>query len=206
MKLASDSARGFAFLHQHSKAKLFHGHLTTSNILIDRLGNALVSDVGLAHLFPPSLSNDPNQAPELNRKANSNGSISHYKYVQHCDVYSFGVVLLEILTGKTATGEGETSLVNWVRRVSERKGLGREVFDFEVFLSGEKEVVEAEMTAVLKVALQCLAPDPRDRPKMGVIYRIIEDIRTKGGTGGLATFASDSPSSDSSPSHSEDAS
>ncbi|PKI70695.1 hypothetical protein CRG98_008928 [Punica granatum] len=206
MKLASDIARGLAFLHQHSKAKLFHGHLTTSNIVIDHSGNALISDVGLALLFPAQPSNDPNQAPELNPKGHIGESNFYPKYTQHFDVSSFGVVLLEILTGKAAMGEGETSLVNWVSQVSERRGSGKDVFDFEVFLSGEREVVEAEMAAVLQVAQLCLTSAPGDRPKMGTIYRMIKDIKENGGSEGLANNALDGLSSDSSPAISESAS
>ncbi|KAA8525158.1 hypothetical protein F0562_006978 [Nyssa sinensis] len=97
VKLASGSAKGLAFLHSYNKSKLFHGHLTTSNIIIDHLGNACISDIGLHQLLPmPSSSNNAYKAPELILSNNNH----HSKFLQKCDVYSFGVVLLEILTGK----------------------------------------------------------------------------------------------------------
>lgn len=37
------------------------------------------------------------------------------------------------------------------------------------------------MVGLMQVALLCLAPSPRDRPKMSTVHTMIEDIRTKGG-------------------------
>ncbi|KAI7987292.1 putative leucine-rich repeat receptor-like protein kinase [Camellia lanceoleosa] len=105
---------------------------------------------------------------------------------------TFGVVLLEILTGKIATsisGGGDVS--KWVRGTMREKGMW-EVLDFELLRYRE---MEAEMVALLKVALLCLAESERDRPKMGVVEKMIEDIMKKGGGGGVC--------SDSSPSLSE---
>lgn len=111
-------------------------------------------------------------------------------------MYSFGVILLEILTGKMPTGEGETSLVRWVQRVR-REEWTWEVFDFELYRCKE---MEEEMVALMQVALLCLAPLPKDRPKMSMVVRMIEDIRTKGSTPNSLLNAI---SSDSSPSLSE---
>lgn len=107
-----------------------------------------------------------------------NNNASHNqtrKYSQKCDVYSFGVVLLEILTGKMATSEGETSLAKWVQRVA-REEWTWDVFDFELVRYKE---MEEEMTALLQVAILCLASSPKDRPKMSMVHKTIEDIRTK---------------------------
>ncbi|KAJ4833787.1 hypothetical protein Tsubulata_014702 [Turnera subulata] len=176
LKLASDSAKGLAFLHGHNnKAKLFHGNLTSSNIIVDCLGNACISDIGLYQLLhAPSLSDNGYRAPEL---IPSNNNVSPKKFTQKCDVYSFGVVLLEILTGKMPGGEGETGLVRWVQRVA-REEWTWEVFDFELFRYKE---MEEEMVGLVQIALLCLAPLPRDRPKMSMVHTMIEDIRNKGG-------------------------
>ncbi|XP_057958800.1 probable leucine-rich repeat receptor-like protein kinase At1g68400 [Malania oleifera] len=168
LNLACGSAQGLAFLHSHAKPyKLVHGRLTSSNILIDHLGNPCISDIGLHRL-----SSSPNQsytAPEL-----INPTPKLQKFSQKCDVYSFGIVLLEIITGKTPSGEGETSLPRWVRRAAQEKSMW-EVFDFELFRY--KDMME-EMEALLQVALLCSNPDPADRPKMHTVHKMIEDIKS----------------------------
>lgn len=198
LKLASDSAKGLAFLHGYNKAHLFHGHLSSSNIVVDQLGNACISDIGVHQLFhTPFFINDAHNAPEL--KLNNNNNYSQRKFWQRCDVYSFGVVLLEILTGKMAKGDGELGIVKWVQMMGQDESAW-EVFDFELIMDKE---MEEEMRALLQVALLCLAPLPKDRPNMSIVHRMIEDIRTKGSIDGCANSIMNNISSDSSPSQSE---
>ncbi|KAK3224523.1 hypothetical protein Dsin_011548 [Dipteronia sinensis] len=191
LKLASDAAKGLAFLHSYNKPKLFHGNLTSSNIVVDQLGNARISDIGLQQLLhTPFFINNAYKAPEL--KLNNN--FSQRKFTHKCDVYSFGVVLLEILTGKIMeTGDGESSM----RRQMEQEEMPWEVFDFELLRDRE---LEEEMRALLQVAFMCLAALPKDRPKMSIIHRMIEDIRTKGSIDGSINSIMSNLSSDSSPS------
>ncbi|GMQ03683.1 hypothetical protein CsSME_00049394 [Camellia sinensis var. sinensis] len=176
LKLASGSAQGLAYLHSHNhnnnnkRSKFFHGHLTTSNIIVDQFGNACISDIGLHQLFPTPIID------------NNYGN----KFSQKCDAYSFGVVLLEILTGKIATSiSGGGDVAKWVRGTMREKGLW-EVLDFELLRYRE---MEAEMVALLE-----------DRPKMGVVEKMIEDIMKKGGGGGgggggCGVYSDSSPSS-----------
>ncbi|XVF35333.1 hypothetical protein REPUB_Repub18cG0136500 [Reevesia pubescens] len=193
LKVASGAAQGLAFIHGYSKAKIFHGHLTSSNIIVDRHGNACISDSGLHQvLHAPSLSNDDYKAPELMLNNGEDSSLVR-KYTQKCDIYSFGVILLEILTGKMVSGESGMSLVKWVQSVGKEEWAW-EVFDFEML--GDKEM-EEEMVGLMQVALLCVATLPKDRPKMSMVHRMIEDIRTKDARNGgticiLNVFSSDS--------------
>lgn len=178
LRLASDSARGIAFLHDNNKAKLFHGHLTSSNILVDRLGNACIADAGLHQLLYLSLSpHSAYTAPELITLGNYKTSTSPKKYTQKCDVYSFGVILLEILTGKMVEeGENRLSLVKWIQGMDREEWTTWEVLDVELLVYKD---MENEIMALMQVALLCLATSPKDRPTMSMVYRMIEDMRTK---------------------------
>ncbi|XP_009623689.1 probable leucine-rich repeat receptor-like protein kinase At1g68400 isoform X1 [Nicotiana tomentosiformis] len=174
LKYALGAAKGLASLHSYNKTKICHGNFTSSNILIDHFGNACISDICLHLLLQmPISSNNGYKAPELSTQNNMNTNQNPRKLSQKCDVYSFGVVLLEILTGKIATSEGETSLTKWVQRVVNKEWTW-DVFDFE--LARYKEM-EDEMVALLKVAMACLVSSPKDRPKMIVVEKMIEEIR-----------------------------
>ena len=37
--------------------------------------------------------------------------------------------------------------------------------------------MEKEMKSLMQISLLCLAPVPKDRPKMSTIHKMIEDIR-----------------------------
>ncbi|KAK4358459.1 hypothetical protein RND71_020688 [Anisodus tanguticus] len=163
LKYALGAAKGLRVLHSYNKAKICHGNFTSSNILIDHYGNACISDICLHLLLQmTSSSNNGYKAPELSTQNNINTNQNPRKFSQKSDVYSFGVVLLEILTGKIATSEGETSLAKWVQRVVNKEWTW-DVFDFE--LARYKEM-EDQMVALLKVAMACLVSSPKDRPKM----------------------------------------
>jgi hypothetical protein len=194
LKLASGSAQALAFLHAFChKAQVFHGHVTSSNILIDHMGNACLADIGLQQLLAgPSPSYNPYKAPELIMPS----SFSPNKYTCKCDVYSFGVVLMEILTGRMAGEEGEMGLVEWVNAAVKEECNTWEVFDFE--LLSDKEMAE-EMWALFQVGLLCLAALPKDRPTMNMVHNMIEDIRKKGvREGGMSKSILDDISYDSS--------
>ncbi|KAI3955275.1 hypothetical protein MKW98_020908 [Papaver atlanticum] len=173
LKFASGVAEGLAFLHLANDCKLSHGNLTSANVVIDRENNACIADTALCHIFvaPANVANNGYKAPELIYNAHN-----YRKLSQKCDVYSLGVILLEILSGKMAVYEGETSLAKWVQCVGKEEWES-EVFDFE--LSRDKVTV-GEMVCLLQIALLCVAQIPNDRPNASVVHKMIEDIKTKG--------------------------
>ncbi|KAL5999541.1 hypothetical protein ACLOJK_037826 [Asimina triloba] len=201
LKLASGAAGGLAFLHAACEPKLAHGHLTSFNILVDQNGTACIADFGLHPLispFPPPYSSPHKayMAPEFRDSGGSSGR----RVSEKGDVYSFGVILLEILTGKMAMAVAEENteeeLVTWVRDEA-GKGATAEVFDLELLRYKE---MEEEMVALLQVALLCLGPIAKERPKMGVVHKMIEDVRARGrGIAGQQSPSVNDLSSNSSP-------
>ncbi|CAM0882364.1 unnamed protein product [Alopecurus aequalis] len=182
LKLAQDAAQGLAYLHGTSGSRHSHRHLTSSNILIDAGGNARVSDFALLQLLVPA------QPTE--------------KAMQKQDVRDFGVILLEILTGRSPE-DGKVDMPRWVRTVV-REEWTSEVFDMELLRT---RGAEDEMVALLQVALLCAADNPRERPRMAVVSKMIEDIRDRGSKRGSKCSASPSQagcSYESSPCVSED--
>ncbi|GAB2280039.1 hypothetical protein Dimus_014677 [Dionaea muscipula] len=200
LKIAAAAARGVAFLHNSSKSsKLIHGNIKSSNILIDKAGQARVSDFGLSIFAPVTVSPRSNgyRAPE---------TLDGRKLTQSADVYSFGVLLLELLTGKcpsvvdggggpygVAAASGVVDLPRWVQSVV-REEWTAEVFDLELMRYKD---IEEEMVGLLQIAMACASASPDQRPKMSQVVRLIDEIR---GAAELSpshdntTFDSDSPS------------
>ncbi|PON86947.1 Tyrosine-protein kinase [Trema orientale] len=180
LKIAAGAARGLAFIHSSCKSlRLIHGNIKSTNILIDKTGNARVSDFGLSvFAAPPAGSTAPRsngyRAPE---------SIDGRKLTQKSDVFSFGVLLLELLTGKCPSVVesggpgcgygGVVDLPRWVQSVV-REEWTAEVFDLELMRYKD---IEEEMVGLLQVAMACTTAAPDQRPRMSQVIKMIEEIR-----------------------------
>lgn len=171
VKIALGTARGIAFIHHECKSqKLPHGNIKSSNVLLDRDGNACVSDFGLVLMASSSVVSSRllgYRAPEHNESK---------KISQRGDVYSFGVLLLEILTGKApmqtyARDEG-VDLPKWVQSVVQEEWTA-EVFDLELL---RYKNIEEEMVAMLQIAMTCVSQVPEQRPRMSQVVTLIEGI------------------------------
>ncbi|XP_021753364.1 probable leucine-rich repeat receptor-like protein kinase At1g68400 [Chenopodium quinoa] len=197
LKIAAGAARGVAFIHNSCKTlKLIHGDIKSTNILIDKTGDACVSDFGLSSFAPNSTTN-----------ARSNGyrapeSLDGRRLNQKADVYSFGVLLLELLTGKypsivegsgpygTVGVGGVVDLPRWVQSVV-REEWTAEVFDLELMRYKD---IEEEMVGLLQIAMACTTASPDHRPRMGQVVKMIEEIRGVEVSPSHDNFDSDSPS------------
>lgn len=178
LKIAAGAARGIAFIHSSCKTlKLTHGNIKSTNILIDKAGNARVSDFGLAIFASPST------APRSNGYRAPEAALEGRKITQKSDVYSFGVLLLELLTGKCPTvvdnggpGTGYGGVIDlprWVQSVV-REEWTAEVFDLELMRYKD---IEEEMVGLLQIAMACTSASPDQRPKMSYVVKMIDELR-----------------------------
>ncbi|XP_047342158.1 probable leucine-rich repeat receptor-like protein kinase At1g68400 [Impatiens glandulifera] len=182
LKIAAGAARGISFIHSSCRSlRLTHGNIKSTNILLDKAGNACVSDFGLS-MFSIQSSTQPRsngyRAPE--------SVLDPRKITQRSDVYSFGVLLLELLTGKCPSaldslsgagagygGGGAVDLPRWVQSVV-REEWTAEVFDLELMRYKD---IEEEMVGMLQIAMACTAASPDQRPKMSQVVKMIDEIR-----------------------------
>ncbi|RWR78505.1 Protein kinase domain-containing protein [Cinnamomum micranthum f. kanehirae] len=177
LKIAIGAARGLAFLHC-SERKIIHCNLKSSNILLDWNYNARISYFGLArnglqgedsHVSTRVVGTDVYTAPEY--------LTTGHLYVKS-DVYSFGVVLLEMLSGMRALDDyrpyEQQNLVKWAEPyLSDWSEVLSRVMDRR--LEGHYPSEGAVQAA--RLILQCLSPDPRNRPSMTQVVEALEQIQ-----------------------------
>ncbi|KAG0494758.1 hypothetical protein HPP92_005752 [Vanilla planifolia] len=171
MKIAIDTAKGLAYLHEGLEPKVVHRDIKSSNILLDKQWNAKVSDFGLAKVLGPGSNFVTTRvmgtfgyvAPEYA----STGLLN-----ESSDIYSFGVLLMEIISGRNPVDyrrpSGEVNLVEWFRG-----WLSKQVEDV---LDPSIQVLPSPRTLkrALLVCLRCIDSDAQKRPKMGQIAHMLE--------------------------------
>ncbi|KAI5069335.1 hypothetical protein GOP47_0015636 [Adiantum capillus-veneris] len=196
VKIAFGAARGLAYLHEAcSASKIPHGNIKSSNILVDKHGNACIADFGLTLLTNPATI----AARLLGYRAPE--QIESKKVTQKGDVYSYGVVLLEVLTGRVpaqALQDEGVDLPRWVQSVV-REEWTAEVFDLELM---RFKHIEEHLVSLLQIAMACVSPSPDQRPSMPQVASMIQDLSTSTSPAPAAYSPSPGPSpSPSSSSH-----
>ncbi|XP_020210279.1 probable serine/threonine-protein kinase At1g01540 [Cajanus cajan] len=172
MNVILGTAKGLAYLHEGLEPKVVHRDVKSSNILLDRQWNSKVSDFGLAKLLYAEHSYVTTRvmgtfgyvAPEYA----CTGMLT-----EKSDVYSFGILIMEIITGRSPVDysrpQGEVNLIDWLKTmVGNRKS--EEVVDPKL---SEKPSSKALKRALL-VALRCVDPDAKKRPKIGHVIHMLE--------------------------------
>ncbi|CAL4978932.1 unnamed protein product [Urochloa decumbens] len=163
-------AQGAVYLHQHSRLRVVHGDLKSSNILLDCDMTPRIIDFGLAQV----LSSDKNEKDTF-RVA---GTL-YYLEPEFCrtaiistksDVYSFGVICLEIITAQHASlsPEGQSLVVYaWELWSSER---ATEVIDPSLHVKPEI----SKILRCIQIALLCVQENRADRPTMSDILMFLK--------------------------------
>lgn len=169
------AAKGLAFLHGEEKPVIYRD-FKASNILLDSDYRAKLSDFGLAKDGP-----EGDDTHVSTRVMGTHGyAAPEYIMTGHLtsksDVYSFGVVLLELITGRQATDKKrplkERILVDWARPMLRDPHKLDRIMDPR--LEGQYSTQGAKKVAAL--AYQCLSHQPRSRPTMSNIVKILEPV------------------------------
>ncbi|CAA7052041.1 unnamed protein product [Microthlaspi erraticum] len=176
MKIAQDTARGLAYLHQGMEFQIIFRDFKSSNILLDENWNAKLSDFGLARMGPSDGITHVSTAVV--------GTIGYAapEYIQtghltaKSDVWSYGIFLYELITGRRPFDRNrprnEQNILEWIRpHLSDIKKF-KMIIDPR--LEGNYYLKSALKLAA--VANRCLMVKAKSRPTMSQVVEMLERI------------------------------
>ncbi|CAL9050049.1 unnamed protein product [Musa banksii] len=175
LKIIKGVARGLAYLYEElPMLTVPHGHLKSSNVLLDLSFEPILTDYALAPVMNKA------HASELMVAYKSPECAQHGKPSTKSDVWSLGILMLEILTGRFPAnhlrpGRAGTDLAKWVSSVIREEWTG-EVFDGT--MKGTRNS-EGEMLKLLRIAMACCETDVRRRCEMAAALERIEELKER---------------------------
>ncbi|ONK57801.1 uncharacterized protein A4U43_C09F4230 [Asparagus officinalis] len=174
LRVALGTARGLAYLHELADPPIIHRDIKSSNILLDDVLNAKVSDFGLSKPM-----GDDNKTHVTTQVKGTMGYLDPEYYMtqqltEKSDVYGFGVLLLELITAKKPIERGRyvvrevrikmdktMDLYGLQELIDPMIGLGTTLGGFEKFVD---------------LTVKCVAEMGVDRPTMSEVVKELEII------------------------------
>ncbi|CAN6243240.1 unnamed protein product [Urochloa humidicola] len=174
LRILKGAARGLAHLYDElPMLTVPHGHLKSSNVLLDGAFEAVLSDYALVPVVTPSIAGQVMVAYKAPECIAPQGKPS-----KKSDVWSLGILILEVLTGKFPAnylrqGRQGGDLAGWVQSVVTEERTG-EVFDKDI--TGARGY-EADMVKLLQVGLGCCDADVDQRWDLKTVIARMDEIR-----------------------------
>uniref|UniRef100_A0A2N9HQ34 non-specific serine/threonine protein kinase n=1 Tax=Fagus sylvatica TaxID=28930 RepID=A0A2N9HQ34_FAGSY len=167
--------KGLAYLHDHCRDCIIHCDIKPENILLDAEYDPKVADFGLAKVIGRDFSR------VLTTMRGTRGYlapewISGEAITPKVDVFSYGKLLFEIVSGRRNISMLDDEICNYFpARVAIAMSKGEDLLtllDHKLEGSANME----ELTRACTVACWCIQDDPRDRPTMGQVVKILEGV------------------------------
>lgn len=188
MRIIKGVARGLAYLYREFPGQnLPHGHLKSSNVLLDRSMEPRLAEYGLVPVMNRSHAQQFMAAYKSPEASQSDGP------TEKTDVWCLGILILELLTGKFPAnylrhGKGPNSdLATWVNSVVKEEWTG-EVFDKD--MSGTRNG-EGEMLKLLKTGMHCCEWSEENRWDWNEAVAKIEELKEKESEDEFSSFNSE---------------
>ncbi|KAL0327650.1 UNVERIFIED_CONTAM: Pollen receptor-like kinase [Sesamum angustifolium] len=188
LRIIKGVARGLAYLYKElPMLTLPHGHLKSSNILVDATYEPLLADYALA----PVINKD--HAQEFMVAYKSPESTQNDTVTRKTDVWSLGILILELLTGRFPAnylkqGRGPSAdLASWVNSVVREEWTG-EVFDKDVSLARNGE---GQMLRLLKIGMCCCEWNVEKRWGLREAVEKIEELKERDSDDDYSSYASE---------------
>lgn len=175
LKIVKGVARGLFYLHQHLPSLMApHGHLKSSNVLLTKTFEPLLTDYGLIPLINQEKAQDhmvAYKSPEY---------LLHRRVTKKTDVWGLGILILEILTGKfpanfLRVNQNGEDLVSWVN-LSFKGVWTPDLFDKEM---AKTKHCEGQILQLLRIGLKCCETDVEKRLEIGEALEKIEGLKER---------------------------
>ncbi|KAJ7952084.1 putative Receptor protein kinase [Quillaja saponaria] len=174
LRIVKGVVRGLAYLYNALPSIVApHGHLKSSNVLLDEFFEPLLTDYALM----PMINLD--HAQTLMMAYKSPEYAEQGRITKKTDIWSLGILILEILTGKfpenylSLKHNSDADIASWVNTMIKEKRTG-EVFDEEMGGVGNSK---SELLKLLKIGLSCCEVDVERRLDMKDVVEQIEELR-----------------------------
>lgn len=186
LKIIKGVGRGLVYLYREfPNMTLPHGHLKSSNVLLDKNFEPVLSDYALASVIDKEHAQQfmvAYKSPEFSQRDNVS---------KKTDVWNMGILILELLTGKFPAnylkqGKGDDAdLATWVVR-EEWTG---EVFDKDMMGTRNGE---GEMLKLLKIGMECCEWSLEKRWGLKEAVEKIEELKVRDSDGeDFSSYASE---------------
>ncbi|KAJ0780454.1 putative protein kinase RLK-Pelle-LRR-III family [Helianthus annuus] len=179
LKIVKGVARGLQHLYVKLPSLIVpHGHLKSSNVLLTKNYEPLLTDYALVPVTNPEHARDLMMAyksPEYNQL----GRIS-----KRTDIWCLGILILEIMTGKIPvytlhqSKGNDTEITDFINSVAEQES---DIDMFDKAMTGFDKSNEGEMIKLLKIGLSCCEKDPKKRMDIKQVLERIEEVKEKDG-------------------------
>lgn len=178
LKIIKGVVRGMAYLYVELPSLMVpHGHLKSSNVLLDSNYNALLMDYALGPIVNENQIDQvlvAYKCPEYARTGQTS---------KKTDIWCLGILILETLTGKPVDKslvQGNqpynTGLAGWVNGiVAEAGSKGGQVFDGDMEIGTERS--RLEMEKLLHIGIACCREDLDKRLDLEEALRKIEQVQ-----------------------------
>ena len=170
LKVIKGVARGLAELYKELPCLVApHGHLKSSNVLLNGACEPVLSDYGLIPLINQESAHEHMVAYKSPEYFN-NGRVT-----KKTDVWALGILIMETLTGKIPAsyfqeGNQEVDMSGWVKSVVEQG------FDKSMGLTNNSE---GEMQKLLNIGMLCCESDVEKRVDIKEACERIDEIKER---------------------------
>ncbi|KAK9076879.1 hypothetical protein SSX86_005214 [Deinandra increscens subsp. villosa] len=175
LKIVKGVARGLLHLYNELPSLITpHGHLKSSNVLLNQEFESLLTDYGLVPITNQEHARDVMiafKSPEFK---------NHGRITKKTDIWSLGVLIVEIMTGRFPANTfhyskgGDLELTNFLDSVM-KEDVTIDMFDKEIGRFDKRN--EGEMLKLLNIGLSCCEPNVEKRWDIKEVVARIEEVR-----------------------------